>query len=75
MDDRDLTIDEILNLNKDKEEEKLKQIDEILKTTRKGKKRVCPRCNGQKVIAQYAYHQNGICFMCKGKGYIKGSVF
>jgi len=74
MDGRDLTIDEILNLNKEKEQEKLKLIDSLLKK-KTTKKKVCPRCNGQKVIAQYAYHQNGICFMCKGKGYVKGSVF
>lgn len=36
---------------------------------------ICPKCNGNTVIEAFYYEQNGICFMCKGSGYVTERVF
>ncbi|HBY21382.1 MAG TPA: hypothetical protein DEG71_10335 [Clostridiales bacterium] len=32
---------------------------------------VCPRCNGQKYIKFYSHVADGVCFLCKGVGFIQ----
>lgn len=59
--DRDLTIDEILALRKNRNS-KLPKVKKVRKP--------CPRCNGLRVLAQYAHYKNGVCFICKGRGYV-----
>lgn len=61
--DRDLTIDEILALRKNRDH-KLPKVKKVRKP--------CPRCSGRKVLAQYAHYKNGVCFICKGRGYVLG---
>lgn len=61
MVDRDLSIDEILELTKHLP-------TEWQPAKRNKQMKICPRCNGRKVIAQYAHYKNGKCFVCKGKG-------
>lgn len=34
------------------------------------KKVICEKCSGTGVLFQYAYHKNGKCFVCNGKGKI-----
>ena len=42
------------------------RINDILYTTNKFN--LCPKCFGEGYILEFSHVQNGVCFMCSGKG-------